>query len=117
MEFDHNIPIYVQVIHQIKKDIVNGKLGLGDKLPSGRELALQFQINPNTANRIYKELEMLDICFTKRGLGTFVTEHSEKVTELREEMAEEYLVQFMEGMKHLGYQKEELIGMINAYGK
>ena len=42
MEFENNIPIYIQVINQIKKDIITGKLPMGAKLPSTRELAVLY---------------------------------------------------------------------------
>lgn len=113
MEFNNSIPIYIQVINDIKKDIVMGNLLPGDKLLSGRELALKYQINPNTANRVYKELEIEEVCYTKRGLGTFVTEDVNKMKELKAEMAKELLENFMNGMKDLGFTKEELIELIN----
>lgn len=112
MEFDNNIPIYIQVIQDIKKDIVKGILLLGEKLPSGRELALKYKINPNTASRIYKELEMTELCYTKRGLGTYVTDDENKVKEIKESMAEELLIHFIEGMKDLGFTKEEVIVLL-----
>lgn len=112
MEFDNNIPIYIQVINDIKKDIINGALVLGEKLPSGRDLAYKYKINPNTANRIYKEMEAEEICYTKRGLGTFVTEDKEKLKNIREEMAGSLLDSFIEGMKQLGFTKEELIHLL-----
>lgn len=112
MEFDNNIPIYVQVIEDIKKDIVNGVLALGEKLPSGRDLALKYKINPNTANRIYKELEAEEICFTKRGLGTYVTEDGEKLKQIREDMASLLLDNFIDGMKNLGFTKDELFEVL-----
>lgn len=112
MEFENNIPIYVQVINDIKKDMVNGVLALGEKLPSGRELALKYKINPNTANRIYKELEAEEICYTKRGLGTYVTEDGEKLMMIREEMAVTLLDTFIEGMKNLGFTKEEVLKIL-----
>ncbi len=112
MEFDNNIPIYVQVINEIKKDMVNGVITLGEKLPSGRDLAFKYKINPNTANRIYKEMEAEAICYTKRGLGTYVTEDVEKLNNIREEMAEALLDNFIEGMKQLGFTKEELIKLL-----
>lgn len=114
MEFDNNIPIYIQVIKDIKKDIVKGVLQLGEKLPSGRDLALKYKINPNTANRIYKELEAEDICFTKRGLGTYVTLDEEKLKSIREEMAGSLLDNFIAGMKDLGFKKEEIIKIIEV---
>lgn len=112
MEFDNNLPIYIQVIQDIKRDIMRGSLRLGEKLPSGRDLALKYKINPNTSSRIYKELEMLELCFTKRGLGTYVTEEESKVKEIKEEMAENLIRKFIDGMKDLGFIKEEIIDLI-----
>ncbi|BCJ99437.1 GntR family transcriptional regulator [Anaerocolumna chitinilytica] len=112
MEFDNNIPIYIQVIQDIEKDIITGKLGLGEKMPSGRDLALKYKINPNTASRIYKELEAQAICFTKRGLGTFVTEDGARVDQIRKDMANDLLEQFISGMDKLGIQKAEILAML-----
>lgn len=114
MEFINNIPIYLQVINDIKRDIVNGILSMGEKMPSGRDLALKYKINPNTASRIYRELETDNICFTKRGLGTFVTEDRETVTRIRDEMSEDFVVNFIRGMKSLGFSKEELNHLISV---
>ena len=52
-----------------------------------RDLAVEYTINPNTVSRVYKELEMEGVCFTRRGMGTFVTEDPERVQQLKEEMA------------------------------
>lgn len=112
MEYNNNLPIYLQVINQIKKDMIQGRLPMGEKLPSTRELAVQYQINPNTAVRVYKEMEQLGMCFTKRGLGTFVTEDVEVITKMKEEMAEELLESFVKEMIDLGFSKEELITII-----
>ena len=113
MEYNNNLPIYLQVINQIKKDIIQGKLPMGAKLPSTRELAVQYQINPNTAVRVYKEMEQLSMCYTKRGLGTFVTEDMEVVKKMKEAMAEELLESFVKEMSDLGFSKEELIAVIS----
>lgn len=113
MKFNNNMPIYLQVIDDIKKDIVTGVLAMGDKLPSGRDLALKYKINPNTANRIYKELEAEEVCFTRRGIGTYITEEPEKIRSVKEKMAESLLKIFLEGMKNLGYTKEEVHNQID----
>ena len=113
LEYDNNIPIYLQVIDRIKKDMIQGLLPMGEKLPSTRELALQYNINPNTAARIYKEMEQQKMCFTKRGLGTFVTENPEIFNAIREDMARKRLNGFISEMKELGYTKEELIEAIS----
>lgn len=114
MEFISTLPIYLQVITMIKRDIVIGVLPTGSKLPSVRELALQYKINPNTASRVYKELEMEEICFTKRGMGTFVTEDAKKIQKLKEEMAHKLIFEFLEGMKQLDFSKEEAILMLKS---
>ena len=112
MIYDTALPIYLQVITCIKQDIVTGKLAPGDKLPSGRDLALKYTINPNTAARVYQELERQGLCFTRRGLGTFITEDVSMLSALREEMADDLLLKFLEGMRQLGISAEEASGLI-----
>lgn len=113
MDFDNNIPIYIQVVNKIKQDLVTKKLNTGDKMPSTREFAIEIGLNLNTVARVYKELENEDIVFTKRGLGTFVTESEEKINSIRSEMAKELLLNFITGMRNIGYEDEEIIIMIN----
>lgn len=115
LEFKNNSPIYLQVIDDLKRRIVLGEILLGDKMPSTRELALQYQINPNTAVRVYNEMEGLGLVFTKRGLGTFVTEDVEKYNSIRRQMADSYVKHFMEGMSYIGFSKEEIIKCIEEF--
>lgn len=113
MEFNNTMPIYIQVIRSIKKDMIHGRLNLGDKLPSARDLAIQYQINPNTVNRIYRELEQMELCFTKRGIGTYVTEDESKLSMIRKEMADQAMTGFFKEMKELGFTKEELMNVVD----
>lgn len=115
MEFKNNSPIYLQVIDDIKHRIGSGGLRLGEKLPSTRELAVLYQINPNTAVRVYNEMEGMGICFTRRGLGTFVTEDEEKFYSIKKEMAQDYVKNYVNGMSGLGINKEEMIDYIKTY--
>ena len=57
MRYENDRPIYLQVIEDISRRLIQGELALGEKLPSVREMAVQYQINPNTASRVYKEME------------------------------------------------------------
>ncbi len=109
MEYNTSQPIYIQVADAIRREIVTGKLQPGDKLPSVRDLAILYTINPNTVSRVYKELEMDEVCFTRRGMGTFVTEDEKKVQMMKEEMAEKLVSEFLEGMKQLGFTRQEAI--------
>ena len=115
VEFKANVPIYLQVIDDIKKQIVIGQLALGDKLPSTRELAVMYQINPNTAVRVYNEMELCGLTFTKRGLGTFVTEDKGKYESIKKEMAKFRIEEYVCEMKELGYEKKEMIRAIEDY--
>lgn len=111
VEFDHTRPIYMQVIEDIKLRIIRGELKVGDKLPSTRELAMQYQINPNTASRIYNELEQEGFCYTKRGLGTFITEDETMIIEAKETMAEKLIEDCINGLKQLNYSENEVIAL------
>lgn len=115
MEYNPALPIYLQVATSIKRDIVTGKLAPGGKLPSVRDLAIEYTINPNTVSRVYRELEMEDVCFTRRGMGTFVTEDLEKIVQMKDEMAKELTKQFLDGMRQLGISREESVQFIEKY--
>nr|WP_294667744.1 GntR family transcriptional regulator [uncultured Blautia sp.] len=112
MEYNSSLPIYLQAANSIKRDIVTGKLSPGEKLPSVRDLAVEYTINPNTVSRVYKELEQEGVCFTRRGMGTFVTEDSGKVQQLKEEMAGALIREFLEGMEQLGFSRAETIRIL-----
>lgn len=112
MEFKSNIPIYLQVVDDIKRLIAIGSLKPGDKLPSTRDLAAKYQINPNTATRVYSELESLGISFTRRGLGTFVSENPQLKQKLHHEMVEFLVNNFIDELKAIGCSKEEIIAEI-----
>jgi DNA-binding transcriptional regulator YhcF (GntR family) len=113
VEFDNSTPIYIQIMTILKKSIITGKILPGEKLPSTRELALKYNINPNTSSRVYKEMEREGVCFTKRGLGTFASESNDKIEEIRNEIASKLINDFIKGMSELGYTNEMLINIIN----
>ena len=112
MNFDPMSPIWLQVATRLKQQIVTGELAPGSKLPGGRDLALQYGINPNTAARIYQEMEREGLCRTQRGLGTFVTESRETIGALREEMARQAVSRFLADLAGLGLSREEAVRLI-----
>lgn len=115
MEYSAGIPIYLQVIRNLQKKMIKGELKPGDKMPSNRELAVLYKVNQNTAARIYREMESEGYCYTKRGIGTFVSEEESMVENLKKEMAQEVLRNFMREMKDLGFQKNDIIDRITEY--
>lgn len=112
MQFDPMIPIWLQISNVLKEEVVAGKLTAGDKLPGGRDLAIRFGVNPNTAARVYQELEREGICVTRRGLGTFITENSQMITELRNTMAKETIQKCLDQLQRLGIDRTQAVEML-----
>ena len=114
MQYDANSPIWLQVMNLIRMDIVTGKRAPGEKLPGGRDLAVQFSINPNTAARVYRELEDARLVETRRGMGTFVTQDTARLQALRLEMAEKAAREFTDRMKQLGFSKQDTVRLLET---
>ncbi|WP_123054853.1 GntR family transcriptional regulator [Clostridium sp. JN-1] len=110
--FNDKIPIYLQIVNFVKRDIVSGKLKPGDKLPSVREMSANFKVNPNTLQRAYQELERENITYTQRGTGSFVSEETDIVNQLKKEMAKESIYEFLKQMKSLGFSSREIINIV-----
>ncbi|MBS4539117.1 GntR family transcriptional regulator [Clostridium sp. D2Q-11] len=113
MDFDNNIPIYVQIIDYIKGNLVKEEINAGEKLMSVREMSEKLKVNPNTVQRAYQELEREEITFTKRGKGTFVTEDNNMLIRLKRELSKEIINSFISNMKELGFNKEEIVSIIS----
>ncbi len=114
MDFDSNRPIWLQVMTDLETDIVTGRRPPGDKLPGGRDLAVQYTINPNTAARVYQELERKGLCESRRGLGTFVTEDLNRISMVRQELAREAVQSFLNRIALLGITPAQAADMIRS---
>ena len=112
MEYDPMSPIWLQVVNRIKGSIATGAIGPGEKLPGGRDLAVRFSINPNTAARVYQELERAGLCETRRGMGTYVTGDEERIAQVRGTMARQAAARFANEMEKLGIGRQEAARMI-----
>ncbi|WP_449602067.1 GntR family transcriptional regulator [Paenibacillus sp. Marseille-Q9583] len=112
IEFDNNLPIYIQIMNFIKGEIVTGKLKPGDKILSVRELANELQINPNTVQRTFQELEREEIVETRRGMGRYVTSNEGTILTIKKEMAKDVLDRFIRGMQDLGFQGEDILAAV-----
>ena len=71
---NNGVPIYMQIVNQIKYLLASERLVSGDELPPIRVLAEQLIINPNTVARAYRELETAGILIKRRGAGTYVSD-------------------------------------------
>jgi GntR family transcriptional regulator len=68
------IPIYLQIVNQVKYLVASGRLEAGEELPPIRTLAEQLLINPNTVARAYRELELAGVVTKRRTAGTYVSD-------------------------------------------
>ena len=112
MQFDSTRPIWLQVMGDIESAIATGARPPGEKLPGARELAVMYGINPNTAARVYQELEKSGLCETRRGMGTFVTDDTRRIANIRTELAQAALSECLKRLQALGVTREEAARMI-----
>ncbi len=66
------LPVYAQLSEQMLGALARGEMAAGERLPSVRDVAAALEVNPNTVNRAYAELERAGVVETRRGRGTFV---------------------------------------------
>jgi GntR family transcriptional regulator len=73
LDLHSGMPVYRQIIDQVRGGIASGLLEAGDQLPTVRQLAVDLAINPNTVIRAYRELELGGLIETHQGTGTFIS--------------------------------------------
>lgn len=110
LDYSSGMPIYRQIIDQIRFGIASGQLKLGEQLPTVRALAVELKVNLNTVSKAYKELEIKNILETQQGSGTFInkTEHIVPDQE-RADKLKEICVQFSSIALSYGFNLHEVI--------
>src|SRR5437764_11376832 len=78
IDLHSGVPVYRQLIDQVRGGIAAGSLRAGDQLPTVRQLAVDLAINPNTVLRAYRELELGGLLETHQGTGTFISQQKLK---------------------------------------
>src|ERR1017187_6572717 len=73
LDLHTGVPLYRQIMDQVRGGVASGSLHAGDQLPTVRQLAVDLSVNPNTVIRAYRELEIREVLTTHQGTGTFVT--------------------------------------------
>ncbi|MCG0278407.1 MAG: GntR family transcriptional regulator [Thermanaeromonas sp.] len=111
----HPVPLYQQIVEQVRSKILSGELRAGDPLPSIRELAKDLTISVITTKRAYLELEKEGLIITRPGLGTFVASiDPQKLVRLKRAQVREQLKAAIRAAKQAGIKKEELREMMEA---
>lgn len=112
MKFNTTVPIYLQIMDTIKKEIVTGVLPKGGRIDSVRALSEKFEVNLNTMQRACSELERQGVIYTQRGIGSFVTENETVIDSLKAKMSAILVECFVSGMDDLGYSEDEIFEII-----
>jgi DNA-binding transcriptional regulator YhcF (GntR family) len=110
--FRNDLPIYSQLIEQIKLAIVSGVFPPGERLSSVRDMAAEAGVNPNTLQRALQELERQGLVYSQRTAGRFVTEDVRTIESCKRALARAQLTGFCEKMKQLGYERAEIIALL-----
>jgi GntR family transcriptional regulator len=110
LDYSSGVPIYRQIIDQIRFGIASGQLRLGEQLPTVRALAVELKVNLNTISKAYKELEIKNILETQQGTGTFINQTEQVVPEKeREDKLKEICTQFSSVALSDGFRLDEVI--------
>jgi GntR family transcriptional regulator len=117
MQFEINLssrlPIYQQLVQQVRQAMARGDLTPEQQLPSVRQLSRDLVVNPNTVARAYTELERDGLLNNRPGRGVFVAESKAELTkEARRRRLLEILDNFLTEAVHLAFTEEELLRLV-----
>ncbi|EHQ91149.1 GntR family transcriptional regulator [Desulfosporosinus youngiae] len=110
-------PIYTQLIEQIKLMIFSGVYPLGSKLPSVRDMAQDAAVNPNTMQKALVKLEEDGLIITHRTSGRSITEDASMIEKAKTKLAQEQISEFLEKMQLLGFERTEILTLIDTMVK
>jgi len=111
IDFRSGIPIYIQIMNQIRQMVANGDLKPGDQLPTVRQLAIDLQVNWNTVARAYRLLDEAGLISTQQGRGTFIwkTPSDETTRLLHQQTLEGLTRRYLAEAARLGVSPQEVL--------
>ena len=113
-DFHNQTPIYLQIIEEITRKIIIGEYVLGGKIPSVRELASQFEVNPNTIQKALIKLEEDKLIVTESTNGKFVTKDSGVINSVKEKTVNGLIDKFYDSMSAIGIDKDSALKILNG---
>jgi GntR family transcriptional regulator len=118
ISMDEGVPIYLQIVRQVKQLVGSGALAPGEELPPIRTLAEELLVNPNTVARAYRELEVAGVVEKRRTTGTYVAEQALRVPR-REQLRvlTERVDALLTEARHMGVEPDEVIELIRKRGE
>jgi len=109
------VPIYLQIVNQIKYLVASGRLSSGDELPPIRALAEQLVVNPNTVARAYRELEVSGVVEKRRTAGTYISDSASPLATVeRVRIISERLDSLLTEARQMGFSTEQLVALLQV---
>lgn len=109
-------PIYAQIEHGLRAAIATGRLKIGDRLPTVRELAVDLSVNANTVARVYVDLERAGVLETRRGVGSFVAASPARArpSERKSRELAAFATRVLADADRLGFTLDEVLAALRA---
>ncbi len=114
MNFDANTPIYLQIMDDFKIQLMKGIWKGGDKVPSVRELAVSYGVNPNTIQRSLSDLEREGYLYSERTSGRFITKEEGRLIKLKKDYANTLVDTCMQKLRELNLSDEEILESVKV---
>lgn len=114
MVFNNRDPVYLQVVRHFKERIATGRLKAGQVIPSRRELGALLKINPNTAQKAYKEMEEQRLIITEGNSPSRITEEADILRAIRSELIEDAVEAFVVSVGRIDVPVDELLDLVRA---
>jgi GntR family transcriptional regulator len=102
------VPLYLQLVHQVKQALRLGFLVPGDQLPTAREVVSRLAINPNTVFKAYRQLEFEGLLSSRPGVGTFVERSLADASLPRHETLRQQLIEWLKEAEQAGLDRESI---------
>ena len=109
-----NVSLTDLFVQQIENMILSGELKVGEKLPSVRDLAFEYKVNPNTVQKALQELESIGLIYTERTNGKFVTNDQKLIDKSKEKFAYDISISYLKSMNELGYNQKDALNYLKS---
>jgi DNA-binding transcriptional regulator YhcF (GntR family) len=115
LDLHSGVPVYRQIMDQVRGGMASGWLSAGDQLPTVRQLAVDLAVNPNTVVRAYRELELGGLLETHQGTGTFISQQKIKRADAeRERLLNQIVADSVARAGAAGFSVDDLIEALQS---
>lgn len=112
-----SLPLHEKIQWELENEILSGRLQPEQRIPSVRELAIRFGVNPNTVQQAIREMQRSGLLISRRGRGVLVTDEMDRICDLRQERGRELARTFIGQMEALGYSPKFIMEEMDIYGQ